>query len=68
MGKLLDVKYRVWLYGVGVSLSSVGIVYGLITLQEATVWLALLAAILGVTAIANVGERGVEPRHAEETE
>lgn len=64
IGKIMDVKFRRWLYGVGVAAGSVCLVYGLITSEQLVVWLALLAALLGVTAYANAGLAGATPKHA----
>ena len=65
-GFIMDVKFRLWLYGIGVAAGSVMAVYGILTLEQVSVWLGLLSAILGITAIANVGDRGTIVRGVDE--
>lgn len=65
-GFIMDVKFRMWLYGIGVAAGSVMTVYGILTLEQVSVWLGLLSAILGITAIANVGDRGAIVRGVDE--
>lgn len=59
-GKIMDIRFRKWLYSAGIALAAVFVMYGIITAEQAVVWIALLAALLGITAIANVGENGTE--------
>jgi len=40
---------RLWLYGVLVALSPVGVSYGLITVEQGGMWLVLASAVLGVS-------------------
>lgn len=52
--------WRVTVYGALVAAAPVAIFYGLLTVEEAGVWLALAGAVLGVggvTAIANYEKR-----------
>lgn len=47
---------RAWIYGVLVALAAVGIGYGVITAEQGNLWLALAAAVLGLSnalALAN---------------
>lgn len=39
---------RLWIYGILVALAAVGATYGIITIEQGGVWLALGAAVLGV--------------------
>lgn len=39
---------RLWLYGVLVAAAALGIGYGILTVEQGGLWLALFAAILGV--------------------
>lgn len=41
-------EVRLWLYGVLVALAALGIGYGLITIEQGGLWLAVFAAVLGV--------------------
>ena len=59
-GKIMDIRFRKWLYGTGIASAAVFVTYGIITAEQAVIWIALLAALLGVTAIANVGDNGTE--------
>lgn len=60
MNKIFNETTRTWIYSVGVSAGAVAVFYGFMSAQELVVWLGLLATILGVTAVANIGERGVD--------
>lgn len=39
---------RLWLYGVLVALAALGVGYGIVTIEQGGLWLALGAAVLGV--------------------
>lgn len=39
---------RQWLYGVLVALAPVGVTYGLITVEQGGMWLAVASAVLGL--------------------
>lgn len=43
-----SMKVRMWIYGILVALAALGVFYGLITIAEGGLWLALGAAILGI--------------------
>ena len=64
VGKIVDIRFRKWLYRVGTAVGAILVMYGIINSEELVVWLALLLAVLGITADANVGLAGVTPRHA----
>ena len=57
---IVNEKFRIWVYGIGIAAGSVAVVYGFMTAEEVAVWLGLLSAILGLTAVAHVGEKGVD--------
>lgn len=59
MEKVMTIKVRVWLYGIGIGIGGVCLVYGVLTAEQLVAWLGLLAAILAVTAVSNVGEKGL---------
>ena len=62
VGKIIDIRFRKWLYRVGTAVGAILVMYGIINSEQLVVWLALLLAVLGITADANVGELGVTPR------
>ena len=64
MGKIMDIRFRRWLYGVGVAIGALLVGYGYLNGEQLLMWLALLTAVLGLTATANLGEKGAEPRRA----
>ena len=39
---------RLWLYGILVALAALGVGYGILTVEQGGLWLALGAAVLGV--------------------
>lgn len=41
-------EVRLWLYGILVALAGLGVGYGIVTVEQGGLWLALGAAILGV--------------------
>lgn len=41
-------ELRLWLYGILVALAALGIGYGLITIEQGGLWLAVFSAVLGV--------------------
>lgn len=65
---LLPLWARKWLYGVAVALIPLLVAYGLMSTNEAPLWLALIAAVLGgapnLVALANARE----PEHYVEVE
>ena len=64
MGNIMDVKFRRYMYRIAVAVGVVLVTYGVINSEQLTVWLAVALAVLGLTADANVGELGVQPRRA----
>ena len=42
-----DPAIRAWIYGIFAAGAAVAVVYGLVTNEQVTVWLALVAAVLG---------------------
>lgn len=64
VGKIVDIRFRKWLYRVGIAVGAILVMYGIINSEQLVVWLALLLAVLGITADANVGVAGVTPRRA----
>lgn len=64
---LLSPKLRAYMYGIFLALSPVGIYYGMVTAEEAGLWIAVASTVLAVsngTALANVPgvskDKGVE--------
>ncbi|QOT19747.1 hypothetical protein [Paenarthrobacter sp. YJN-5] len=54
-----DPAIRAWIYGIFAAGAAVAVVYGLVTNEQVTVWLALVAAVLGNgLALANVDKPG----------
>ena len=39
---------RLWMYGILVALAALGVGYGLVTVEQSGLWLALASAVLGV--------------------
>ena len=64
VGRIIDIRFRKWLYRVGTAVGAILVMYGIINSEQLVVWLALLLAVLGITADANVGVAGVTPRRA----
>lgn len=58
-GKIVDVKYRRYIYGVGVGIGGVLFFYRLVTKEEIEVWAFLLSLMLGLAQI-NTGEDGTK--------
>lgn len=58
-GKIVDVKYRRYIYGVGVGIGGVLFFYRLVTKEEIEVWTFLLSLMLGLAQI-NTGEDGTK--------
>lgn len=51
---------RAWVYAVAVAAAAVAVAYGLLTIEQSGVWLALVGAILGppnALALANTPKR-----------
>ena len=41
-------EVRLWMYGILVALAALAVAYGLVTVEQGGLWLALAAAVLGV--------------------
>ena len=41
-------EVRLWMYGILVALAALGVGYGLLTVEQSGLWLALASAILGI--------------------
>lgn len=58
-GKILDIKYRRYIYSLGVGIGGVLFFYRLVTKEEIEVWAFLLSLMLGLAQI-NTGEDGTK--------
>lgn len=56
---------RLWLYGVLVALAALGVGYGLLTIEQGGLWLALGAAVLGVGNAVAAGNVPRTPKDGE---
>lgn len=45
---IADPAVRLWLYGILAAAAPIGVAYGLITVEQGGLWLALASALLGV--------------------
>lgn len=63
MGKFIkSVRGRQWLYGVAIAVIALSAFYGLITEESTVLWIAVVAALLGLpVAAGNVTNGGIEP-------
>lgn len=41
-------EVRLWMYGILVALAALAVAYGVVTVEQGGLWLALAAAVLGV--------------------
>lgn len=58
--KWMTEKRRHWLYRIAIATGTILVFYGVATTEEIAVWSGLLVAILGGTADAHVGEKGMD--------
>lgn len=66
-GKFFDIKTRKWIYNIAIAVIALLVGYGVVTQELATLWLALVGAVIGI-ARSNTGVAGVEPRRAVDDE
>ena len=59
-GPLLTAPVRRWLYGIAAAAAPLVTAYGLVTEQEAVLWLNLVGALLFTVAVGNTPARGRE--------
>ena len=59
-GPLLAAPVRRWLYGIAAAAAPLVTVYGLVTEQEAVLWLNLVGSLLFTVAVGNTPARGGE--------
>lgn len=57
-GPLLAAPVRRWLYGIAAAAAPLVTVYGLVTEQEAVLWLNLVGSLLFTVAVGNTPARG----------
>lgn len=50
-GKILDIKYRRYIYSLGVGIASVLFFYNIVTKEEIEVWTGLFALMLGLARV-----------------
>lgn len=55
---ILTPARRAYLYGVMIALAAVAVGYGIVTIEQAGLWLALVGALLGISS--SVALRNVE--------
>src|SRR5699024_4800200 len=59
-GPILAAPVRRWLYGIAAAAAPLVTVYGLVTEQEAVLWLNLVGSLLFTVAVGNTPARGVQ--------
>lgn len=50
-GKILDIKYRRYIYSLGVGIAGVLFFYNIVTKEEIEVWTGLFALMLGLARV-----------------
>ena len=60
-------EVRAWIYNVTIAALAVAMTYGLLTGEQAAVWLGLVAAVVGL-ARANVPDSDYQPEHLDDGE
>ena len=62
LGPVIPARIRRWLYGIAAAAAPLATIYGLVTDQQAVLWLNLVGAVLFTVAVGNTpsrrGERG----------
>lgn len=56
-GPTLPAKYRRWLYGIAAAAAPLATIYGLVTDEQAVLWLNLAGAVLFTMAVGNTPTR-----------
>lgn len=59
MAKFLNRRVRIWLYSVAVALAALLVGYGVLTIEQSGLWLALfgaLSAVAPVVALDNISD------------
>ncbi len=64
-GPAIPVRVRRWLYGIAAAAAPLCTVYGLVTDQQAVLWLNLAGAVLFTVAVGNTPSRPAEGEDAE---
>lgn len=59
-GPVLAAPVRRWLYGIAAAVAPLITVYGVVTEQEAVLWLNLVGSLLFTVAVGNTPARGVQ--------
>ena len=57
-GPVLTAPVRRWLYGIAAAAAPLATIYGLVTDEQAVLWLNLIGALLFTVAVGNTPARG----------